>query len=483
MAFFIFLLALGGAAVFVARRSMDEHNKGVVRQIHDAISRSDYAGAGQLYNSLSSARWLRIDRDQYLCADFASRLAGARRLHGVHAEIRLNGVTLKEGRRWFASMKALDDKQLLVAKRKCDEALHAIETANLDVTADDVFGDRSAFTARAGDAASLKEKTDEARVAYANVRDEWEKAERKRKSDEAVKAAAVRLGKIENEIKSLGISDITNRIGEVSGIIKNVGTAITVDDGTKEKLRNIADLVLEKLKEEHKKILDKRRAEFARQLDGHCVSTGAFVSSNLFERAFSELKAARKLVADNKDLANDGDGKKVAGIDAAIKSGVVGQCDRRLDEVKVKVAGMANVYDVGALAREVKACEDVVDSIVADCDKWIPGHGDATRIKGEIENVRGMLPVVVRIDGVGNDRKPVDVVLEPLPASFPFPVADGRNAGTKRSCVYLHVPQDSMESQSTYYLAVKVGGRRSIVDICPQELKHGTNRLKTPADQ
>ena len=482
MAFFIFLLALGGAVAFVARRSMDEHNKGVVRQIHDAISRSDYAGAGQLYNSLSSARWLKIDRDQYLCADFANRLAGARRLHGVHAEIRLNGVTLKEGRRWFASGKALDDR-LLVAKRKCDEALHAIETANLDVTADDVFGDRGAFAARAGDASSLKEKTDEARITYTNVKDEWEKAERKRKSDEAVKAAAVRLGKIETEIKSLGISDITNRIGEVSGIIKNVGTAITVDDGAKEKLRNIADLVLEKLKEEHKKILDKRRAEFARQLDGHCVSAGAFVSSNLFELAFSELKAARKLVADNKDLANDGDANKVAGIDEAIKSGIVGLFDRRLDEVKVEVAGMANVYDAGALARGVKACEDAMDSIAADCDKWIPGHGDVTRIKGEIENVRRTLPVVVRIDGVGNDRKPVDVVLEPLPASFPFPVANGRNAGTKRSCVYLHVPQDSMESQSTYYLAVKVGGLRMIVDICPQELKHGTNRLKAPADQ
>ncbi len=90
----VFLFYMIKASV---RKHYDASNKEVSQKIIVALGRSDYASATSEYEKLVSSSFLGIERDDYLCDDFAQRLAIVKKLSAIHPQITRDKILLRDG--------------------------------------------------------------------------------------------------------------------------------------------------------------------------------------------------------------------------------------------------------------------------------------------------------------------------------------------------------------------------------------------------
>lgn len=469
MVMLLLVLIIGVAVLFVARYYHDEKNKRTTQAISRAISRSEYANAKSLYDSLVSIKWLGVSNNDYLCSDFEERLALAAKYHDIRKSSEKSNSRLEGLRKWLDGIEA-SSEEVNNARKECDDTLRSYKALPFSTTFNEIVQQRVDFKSRilAAQAceSSLKKSIDK----IEKIQIGWKEYLRKKAFTSEMQEAERELKEL-NLIDNLNMASVSNSIDAVNSHVGKLLELAGSDDEDTEnakKFKSSADVVLERLKE---KYAEQRNKEFDKLL----ADIRLAIVSNSVGEVWAKYDVAHDF------SSNDGERDKLARLHEEAIDFTVKECERTLSEAEKTADMLRGEISISkemldGTCRSLKLIDKVRDGLL----RRIPvPRNDFNRIESLAESVQAKLPVIVQIDGIRqNDDQPVNIKNAGRETAT---ILNGTSPETQKQCVYFLVLQNELPFGSSRLVrVVDENGKTSGMSIRLSDLVPGINRFEKP---
>ena len=471
MEILLLALTMGAAMLFVARYYHDEKNKRTTQAISRAVSRSEFAEAKGLYDSLVTIKWLGVRNTDHLCSDFAERLALATKYHEIRKSSEKYNSRLEGLRKWLGGIEA-SSEEVNNARKECDDALKSYKTLPLSTPFNEIVQQRIDIKSKIQTAQMCESSLTNSIDKIEKIQKGWGEYLRKQAFTREMQAAEKELGELNPKVDNLDRVSVSNSIKKISGHVDKLQALAGSDDVDVKKADEFsrsADVVLEKLKTRH---AEQRNEVFDRML----ADIRMAVTSNSVSQVWKKYDAAHEFSSGREECAKLGKLHDEVILDFAVKA-----YERALSEVEKTAALLRRESTISSemldgTRKSLKLIEKVRDGLRMRIPET---RDDFKRIESYAKNVQAKLPVIVQIDGIRqDDNRPVNIKNAGRSATT---ILNGTSAETQKQCVYFLVLQTELPSGSSRLVRVAdENGRTCGMSIRLSDLVPGINRLEKP---
>lgn len=464
----LLFLVLGAAMLFVARYYHDEKNKRTAQAISRAVSRTEFAEAKGLYDSLVSIKWLGVRNTDHLCSDFVERLALATKYHEIRKSSEKYNSRLEGLCKWLGGIEA-SSEDVNNARKECDDALKSYKALQPSISFNEIVQQRVDIKSMILTAQMCKSSLTNSIDKIEKIQKGWEEYLRKQAFTREMQEAERELGELNPKVDNLDMVSVSNSIKKISGHIDKLQELAGSDDADVKKtgeFRRYADVVLKKLKARH---AEQRNEVFDKML----ADIRLAVASNSVSQVWGKYDAACEFSSGKEERA------QLAKLHEDVLDFTVKAYERALSEVEKTAALLRRESTISSemldgTRKSMKLIEKVRDGLRMRIPET---RDDFKRIESYAKNVQAKLPVIVQIDGIGqDDNQPVNIKNAGRSAAT---ILNGISAETQKQCVYFLVLQNELPSGSSRLVRVAdENGRTCGMSIRLSDLVPGINRFE-----
>ena len=468
MSILLLFLAMSASMLLGARYYHDKRNEDIAQKIGGAISRSEYAKAKGLYDSLVSIQWLGVGNTDHLCPDFGERLALATKNHEIRESAGKYSSRLEVLRKWLAEVDA-SSKEVNDARNECDSVLNSYKTLPTSVSFNDILQQSvdikpMILVAQACES-SLKSSIDRIEKMQKDRKEHLRKAAFIGEMQEAKR----QLMEIDSIVDNLNMATISNSTETVNGCIGKLQELAGLDDEDAkniEKFRTSADEILGRLKARH---AEQRNQMFGKML----ADIRLAIASNSVSQVWDKYDVAREF------SASEVEREKLEKLHEEVLGFTVKACERALSEVE-KNANMLRAESAISekLLEGTRKSLELIEKVRNGLLLRIPETcNDFRRIESLAKTVQAKLPVIVQIDGVRqSDSHPVSIKNAGRATATSL---NSTSSETKKQCVYFLVPQKELSSAISRLVRIAdENGKTYGMSIRLFDLAPGINRFE-----
>jgi len=525
---------LGAAGLGAAWGICDGDNKRNAGEIRRAVAaHGDLDRAEDVYRSMRSIPWLRIDRDDHLCPGFSKRLAMTRKIKAACGEA--DGLRGKchEAGEWLDGLDltiALPEqvKEAMRLCRAADDGARKSFELRWDVVCKELTDPSADLAARLESVENAARDVKVALAAVENAKPVYDEALRSRKFSALIGEIDKRLdsvdGRIETTLKApdseVGEADAGEVLLELDRVAEKLVEAEKLSRKIEER-QNVKSRQtrLEGLRARPEELRRKKFLDLVASLEQECRRGNAGLMRELLVEAQScasgveEINLLKRWRAELHGLEVDEilrpvkvacDSNRLVTawnrLDDASKSAVLIPGGReKVDKIRAELAGKTTPARCQLILKEAGKCANAiakaphfeggdVDNVwkcqiylsnARDLCKRLPGDGNTDEAKRKIEvqadAVESRLPVIVQLECKTADGTPVDIKPAGSPTAL-LPHAEGVSPESKRECVFYRALSQPQNGESRF-VRVLSDGRERVLAIPLFGLKPGINRV------
>ena len=457
------LMAIGAGLLFLVRTLYDKRNQDVVQRISGAISRSDYAYARQLCDSLVSVEWLHVDRYDHLCANFPQRLILAAEIQKVRTSAEALMKKLEEQREWLDAVRETA-QEVDEGKNMHELAKNAYKALPQPASFDDIMRQDVDFRSKLATAKSCTDVLTNSIAAIERIQQGWDEHLRQKRFNLKIHRAKEHLKKIQQELEKVDEELYSHETAEMNSLMQDLQKLTGDNEADKRAFAELQKSVAQVLAELKKRLDEKRKKTFVRML----ADVRDAIASNSVNEAWSRYDAA--LACPEKPV---GASEELVSLRKVLQDRTASECGEDLQDVEAMVNEMlaAVAFSDKTIATTRKARETL--ETVQEGMSRIPYDGaDFSHLESQIQGVLGKLPRIVQIDGEDELGQPQDVAI-----SDPAPnLLEGKSPETGRKCIYVCVMPEEFKPGNTKLVWVLVNGQKGLETITLSKLSPGINR-------
>ena len=468
IAILLLVLAMLASMLFGARCYHDEKNKDTINDISGAISRSEFAKAKSLYDSLVSIKWLGVRNTDHLCSDFEERLAHAAKYYEIRKSSEKYNSKLEGLGKWLDGIEA-STKEVNSARKDCGIALKSYKTLPPSPSFAEIVQQRVDIESRILTAQICESSLTNSIDKIEKIQSGWNEYLRKSAFTNEIQEAKKQLTEIDSTIGNLNLTSATNSIEEINrhiGKLQELAGTDEDDVATLEEFKESAGAVLEMLKVK-------------------CVERRTEIFTNMLaDIRFAKLSNSVSQVWEKYDVAHEfASNEEECGRLEELREEVLGFTIKAFEQkLSVGEKNADVLREESAISHEMiektRKTLRLVSAIREGLRRRIPEtHDDFKRIESQAKNVQAKLPVIVQIDGIlQDDNQPVDIKNAGNETST---ILNGISPDTQKQCVYLRVMQYELPTGNSRFVSVvdTASGRKYWMSILLSDFAPGINRV------